>query len=168
MRNLKICLIILIIGSVVFTGCKNNAESTETLGNQQLLEQAEVKTLGSYIVENTEFKDYISEVDNEIFFSLFNLDEQTVDDAVFYSSTGATAEEVAVIKAADGKAEDVVKACEGRIQAQKEGFENYVPEELEKLSRPVILTYGNTVIYVVCEDSNAAEKLINNYDNKEI
>lgn len=168
MRNLKVCLIMLIIGCIVFTGCKNNDASTETLGNQQVLEQVDAKTLSSYIVENTEFKDYISEVDKEIFFSLFNLDEQTVDDAVFYSSTGATAEEVAVIKAVDGKSQDVVKACEGRIQAQKEGFENYVPEELEKLSKPVILTYGNTVIYVVCDDSDAAEKLIKNYDNKEI
>lgn len=168
MRNLKVCLIMLIIGCIVFTGCKNNDASTETLGNQQVLEQVDAKTLSSYIVENTEFKDYISEVDKEIFFSLFNLDEQTVDDAVFYSSTGATAEEVAVIKAVDGKAEDVAKACEGRIQAQKEGFENYVPEELEKLSKPVIMTYGNTVIYVVCDDSDAAEELIKNYDNKEI
>ncbi|MHC1722653.1 MAG: DUF4358 domain-containing protein [Aminipila sp.] len=167
MRNLKIFSIMLIIACFVFTGC-NNGKSTETSGNQQALEQADVKTLGSYIVQNTEFKDYISEVDKEIFFSLFNLDEQIVDDAVLYSSTGATAEEVAVIKAADGKAEEVVKACEGRIQAQKEGFENYVPGELEKLSKPVILTFGNTVIYVVCDDSDAAEKLITNYENKEI
>lgn len=167
MRNLKVCLIMLIIACFVFTGCNNN-ESTQTLGNEQVLEQADVETLGSYLADNIEFKDYMSKVDNDIFFSLFNLDEQMVDDAVLYSSTGATAEEVAVIKAADGKAEDVVKACEGRIQAQKEGFENYVPEELEKLSKPVILTFGNTVIYVVCDDSDAAEKLITNYDNKEI
>jgi len=167
MRNLKICVMALIIICFALTGCDEN-KSTETVGNQQILSQADVKVLGEYIVDNTEFEDYISQVDNEIFFSLFNLDEDVIEDAFFYSSTGATAEEVAVIKAKDGNGEAVMKACEGRIQAQKDGFENYVPDELDKLSKPVIFNADNVTIYVVCDDSEAAEKLIANYDNKEI
>ncbi|QHI72819.1 DUF4358 domain-containing protein [Aminipila terrae] len=167
MRNLKLCVIMVLVICAVFTGC-NKGGSKETAGNEQILEQAKVSDLGEYIVKNTQFKDYMSKVDNDIFFSLYNLNKDLVDDAVLYSSTGATAEEVAVIKAVDGKTEDVVKACKDRIQAQKEGFENYVPEELDKLSKPVIKTFGNTVVLVVCNDSDAADKLLANYDSKEI
>lgn len=166
MRNLKLCAVMVLVICFVFVGCGNEG-AKKAAGNDKVLEQADVDTLGAYLVKNTEFKDYMSKVDQEIFYSLYNLNGDVVKSAVLYSSTGATAEEVAVIKAADGKAEDVVKACKERIQAQKDGFENYVPEELDKLSKPVLKSYGNTVILVVCNDSDAAGKLIADYDGKE-
>ena len=74
---------------------------------------------------------------------------------------GATAEEIAVITVSDkenvSKVEEAVKA---RIESQKEGFENYVPEELTKLSDPVIRTVGNTVIVCVSDHNDQAEKII--------
>lgn len=168
MKNVKMFLAMVIIASFVFTGCNNDNEVIETSENEQVLEQAEVETLGKYIVDNIEFEDYISKVDKEIFFGLFNLKEEMVEDAVLYSSTGATAEEVAVLKSVDGNVQDVIEACEGRIQAQKEGFENYVPKELEKLSQPVLLSFGNTVVFIVCNDSEAIQELIANYNNMDI
>ncbi len=110
----------------------------------------------------------MSIVDEEIFFSLYDLDEIDVKEVTLYASTGATAEEVAVIKTKDGKAEAVEKACRKRIEAQKQGFEDYVPKELEKLEKPVIMKAGNSVIMVVCDDREAAEKLLANYENTEV
>ncbi|QAT43529.1 DUF4358 domain-containing protein [Aminipila luticellarii] len=167
MKNVRMCVVMVLAACVLLAGC-GGGDVKEASGNEKVLEQADVEALGAYLVKNTEFKDYMSEVDEQIFYSLYNLNDDLVEDAVLYSSTGATAEEVAVIEAEDGKAEDVVKACEERIQAQKEGFENYVPAELDKLSRPVLKTYGNTVILMVCNDSDAAEKLIADYDGKDV
>lgn len=163
MKNIKIFVLMLAIVCFAFSGCSNN-NSNESLENKDIIEQAAPEDLSSYIVENTEFEDYMSKIDTEIFYSLFNLDEKIVSDAQLYSSTGATAEEVAVIKVTDGNLENVLKACEDRIEAQKQGFENYVPEELEKLSNPLILNFGNTVIFVVCNDNDAVEKLIADYE----
>lgn len=168
MKNVKIVITMVIIVCCIFTGCNNNKEDIGTFGNEQVLEQVDVQDLGKYIVDNTDFKDYINKVDKEIFFGLFNLKDEMVEEAVLYSSTGATAEEVAIIKTVDGKLQDVIDVCKGRIQSQKESFDNYVPEELEKLSDPVILNFGNTVVFVVCDDSEATQELISNYDNMEI
>ncbi|QIB70247.1 DUF4358 domain-containing protein [Aminipila butyrica] len=152
----------------LMTGLAGCGGAKETTGNVSALEQAEPSALAAYIVENTVFKDSISQVDGEIFYSLYNLSEEIAPEAVLYSSTGATAEEVAVIQAADGKVEDVLQACEDRIQAQKEGFENYVPGELDKLSDPILESYGNTVILVVCDDKEAAKKLLDGYGAQEL
>lgn len=167
MKNINKILVIVMIVAFIFTGCNNN-EVTETLEHENVLEQVDVEELGSYMMDNIEFKDYMSKVDNDIFSSLFNITEGMVENAVLYSSTGATAEEVAIIRATDGNAETVVEACKNRVETQIQGFENYVPEELEKLSEPVIMTFGNTVIFVVCDDRDAVEKLIDNYENVEI
>ncbi|WP_324825040.1 DUF4358 domain-containing protein [Sinanaerobacter sp. ZZT-01] len=110
------------------------------------------------------FEDQMNQVELPIFYALYNLSEEEVDDAVMIGSTGATAEEIAVIKA---KSEDMVdkvkEAVSERVEFQKEGFENYVPKELEKLSDPIIVTKGNYVILCVSEDNTKAQEIIDEY-----
>lgn len=166
MKNIRLFLIMAILTCLLITGC--GLDEVQNVSENQALEQAEISHVGEYIVENTEFKDYMSEIDTDIFFGLFNINEESVEEAVLYGSTGATAEEVAVIKSTEGNVGKIEEACRQRVEAQKEGFENYVPEELEKLETPLILTIGDIVIFVVCEDSKEAEKLISNYGNAEI
>ena len=54
----------------------------------------------------------------------------------------------------------VVDAVEQRIQSQRDGFENYVPEELTKLEQPVVVQAGQYVILVISDDNDAAKNAI--------
>ena len=117
--------------------------------------------IADYIMENIEFDDQMNKIGTNVFYSLYNLDDTAVSKAVVYESTGATAEEVAVIEAVDAAGcETIITAINDRIQAQKESFEDYVPSELEKLDNPVIYEEDNTVILIVCNDNKAANNLL--------
>ena len=166
MRNVKFFVMIMILVAFTFAGCGG-----DTSGNQQGegdtsgLQSVVAAELAQYLHENIEFEDFVDELDVEIAASLYNLTENEIvfEESSVYCSTGATAEEIAVFTVCDGSLEAVKEACENRVEGQKMSFENYVPKELEKLSEPVIISEGNKVIMVVCNDANVAEDLINNY-----
>ena len=79
----------------------------------------------------------------------------------YYFSSGATAEELVLFKAKDEsgvqKLSDAVKA---RIDYQIGAFESYVPEEVPKLKKAVIIVSGLYVAMYVAADYDAAEKAI--------
>ena len=110
------------------------------------------------------FQDEMSAVEPVVFYALYALEEGTADSGAMIASTGATAEEIAVIHAASAEAVSVVEdAVAGRIQSQRDGFEDYVPAELDKLSQPVIVTSGQYVVCVVSDDNDAAKSAIETY-----
>lgn len=163
MRNKKICVVVMVL-CLVFSmvACGGDSEVNES---NSALQSAAASDIAQYLKENTQFEDAMDYLDVDIAMSLFNLTEEEVvlEDSAIICSTGATAEEIAVFTACEGTVEQVVAACESRIEAQKVGFENYVPAELEKLEDAVIATEGNKVILIVCDDAQNAEKLIENY-----
>jgi hypothetical protein len=166
MKRLGIILGVLFITCAILSGCSKESEKTVA---ESIDMKVETQKMADYIVEKTEFADFMSLVDFEIFLSLYNLDESIVKDASMYASTGATAEEVAVIIPYDEAELELIQvACEERIEAQKDGFKNYIPEELVKLENPVMKRVGDAFIFVVCNDKDKAEELINNYSNTEI
>lgn len=163
MKRLGVIVVILVVACAIFSGCNEQpvAENVDVKVDSQMM--------ADYLVEKIEFEDFMSTVDFEIFLSLYNLDESIVKDATMYASTGATAEEVAVITAYDEDGLELIQAaCEGRIEAQKQGFENYVPEELVKLENPVMKRVGDSIVLVVCNVRDKAEELIDNNSNIEI
>ncbi|MBN7774540.1 DUF4358 domain-containing protein [Clostridium aminobutyricum] len=166
MKKIGVILMIIMMTGALFTGCGEKAEPSVS-GNVN--SKIDAKKMADYLVENTTFTDDMSPVDMEIFLSLYNLDESVVKDASLYASTGATAEEVAVITATDKTGMELIrKSCQQRVEAQKQAFENYVPEELTKLETPVMKQVGDAFVLVVCNDSDKAEELIDNYTNTEV
>ena len=164
MRNTKFCVVIMILCLMCsFVACGGDTTGEEN--SSSALQSAAASDVAQYLKENTQFEDAMDSLDVDIAVSLFNLTENEVllEDSTVICSTGATAEEIAVFTACDGAVEQVVAACESRVEAQKIGFENYVPKELEKLEDAVIRKEGNKVIFVVCNYAQNAEKLIKNY-----
>ena len=166
MKRTGLIAMIIAMVCVLLVGCAGKSEQA-SVSKKDI--QVEPQKLADYIVKNTEFKDYMNTVDQEVFLSLYNLDSSVVEKAVLYASTGATAEEVAVIKPKDSKGmETIQKACEQRIEAQKQAFENYVPGELTKLNTPIMEQVGDTFVLVVCDDSEKAQKIIEQYSGQEV
>lgn len=144
---------ILVLGIVCLCAC--GGEKEIVLDMNQLAEE-----LHSGIT----FEDQMSSVELPVFYALYNLTEEEVKDAVMVGSTGATAEEIAVIEAASPEMVDKVKeAVLERVEFQKSGFENYVPKELEKLSNPVIEVAGDYVVLCVSNDDKKAKEIISEY-----
>ncbi|MBE6020510.1 MAG: DUF4358 domain-containing protein [Firmicutes bacterium] len=156
---MKKALIGILVMMMIFatTGCGNGEEAPPAADSNEIYSQ----DLAKHIRENVTFKDHMDIVDNDILFEVYGIDPGFVIDASSYFSTGATAEEITVIKTDDIEA--VMTAYEDRIESQIEGFENYVPEELTKLAVPYKLAVDNTVILVICDDPEEAEVAVKSY-----
>lgn len=80
---------------------------------------------------------------------------------VYVGAGGATAEEIAVFEAKDITAADnIKKAYEERIEAQKKAFENYVPGELVKLNDPLLTTAKTYVFVCISDDRSKAMEIV--------
>ncbi|MCR5481902.1 MAG: DUF4358 domain-containing protein [Clostridia bacterium] len=144
---------------------KNGAQSEEKKSGDESKDEAvsdgeAADKTAADILSGLEFEDEMTKVSDDLFFGLFNLDEEKVCAVSVYESTGATAEEVVVAVAAQGCEEDLLAAMKERVESQKESFRDYVPAELDKLADPVITKKGKFTILIVCGDSSKAEKIL--------
>lgn len=110
------------------------------------------------------FTDLLSPITAETAAGLYSIDASKLSEAQVYCSTGATAEEIALFKAADeAAAKEIKAACETRIASQKESYESYVPEEVPKLEKAIVRMSGVYVVYVTAADPAAAESILDGY-----
>lgn len=85
----------------------------------------------------------------------------TVSDGVIYASTGATAEEIVVLKmAAKADADQALAQLQKRVEDQKAACEGYLPLELPKLDKAIVKQVGSSVLLVVANDGEAAQKAL--------
>ena len=110
------------------------------------------------------YEDDLSSIDLDTAQMIYNFGDANIAEAVFYESTGATAEEIVVLKCASdadaGTAEDALKA---RVDEQKESVTDYVPAELEKLNAAVIYRSGNCAVLSVSSEPDKARGIIDSY-----
>lgn len=162
----KIIAVLMVLVFVLgFAGCGGDGGSADS-GDSVSINAGEfaAEDLANYIYSNVEFKDYMEGVDAGVLNDIYGIDAGMVKDEFAYFSTGATAEEITVVTL--NNAEDMAAMKEiyqNRIDAQKSGFENYVPEELTKLESPVILEAGNSLVMVVCDDAASAEAAVTDF-----
>jgi hypothetical protein len=126
----------------------------------------DTRRLAEALLDGVAFVDRMEEASDSAFYALYAIDpaDETVTDFVFCTSTGATAEEVAVIEARDEEsAQAVLDFARARISAQKDEFENYAPEEMAKLNDPVLVRAGRYIILCLSNDNAAAEAIIEDF-----
>lgn len=112
------------------------------------------------VVDSGAFSETLEPLDADLITGIYGLDP-VPDSAVAYSSTGATAEEVVVLKYADKDSCDAGwKALQKRVEDQRAACDGYLPAELPKLDKALISQVGNTVLLVVASDSAAASKAL--------
>ncbi|MBR4719515.1 MAG: DUF4358 domain-containing protein [Lachnospiraceae bacterium] len=123
-----------------------------------------VQELADALKSGVTYKDDLSTIDLDTAQMIFNFKDADITEAAFYESTGATAEEIVVIKCAEeadaGVIEDSLKA---RVEEQKESFTDYVPAELEKLNAAVISRQGNCAVLSVSDEPDKARAIIDSY-----
>lgn len=81
--------------------------------------------------------------------------DSLTDGGIIYDSTGATADEVSLIKASDSSV-NCEELLNDRIQARIKDFEGYKPDELGKIESAEVFSCGDIWALVISDD---AEKI---------
>ena len=144
------------------------AASTEKTGNNSDGDSSStdaadknVEDIAKAIFEGGEYKDDIQPILKDKAYRLYNLDETQIEDVAIYMNTGATVEEICVVKT---KSQDYVATVkEGfntRIEEQKIANEDYLPDELPKLADAVIYDNGCYVVLTISADNAKVKELV--------
>ncbi|MCR5357692.1 MAG: DUF4358 domain-containing protein [Lachnospiraceae bacterium] len=135
----------------VLAGCKGNAD-------------VDAGALADELKGQVTYNDDLSAIDLDTAGMFYSFGDADITEAYFYESSGATAEEIAVIKCSSdadaGKVEEILKR---RVEEQKESFKDYVPAELEKLNTAIVQRSGKCVILSVSDEPDKARDIIKKY-----
>lgn len=111
------------------------------------------------ILEEVTFQDTLVEAEGEYAEHLYGLDDTVAGYSIYVSGSGATAEEIAVIKMKDAKDLNMALTFfDKRIADLKFNFEDYVPGEMVKLENPVIVVEGDAAALVIADDYERAKQ----------
>lgn len=146
MKKKALLLVILIFGVLMYSGCGSNPLVLDT------------DTAAQSLLNNLTFSDELTKISAETMSRIYSVEAADVVKSAVYISTGATAEEIAVFEAADAEAASRIKtALSQRIQEQQEAYQNYNPQELDKLSKAILQSRDNYVILCVAQDAEATK-----------
>lgn len=150
MKKSIVCLTALFMLLIFAAGCAGQPETGRVNVDKAV---SELKT-------RVPFEDQMTDISSETALTLYGLQAEDVEEIGAVLSTGATAEEIAVIKAVDGKLETCKQALEQRVENQKASFENYVPAEIPKLEHACLMEKDNVVILCVAKDTDTAKQVV--------
>ncbi len=80
--------------------------------------------------------------------------------SVRWAGSGGDADEICIIKAAEGKKDAVKEVAEKRLESQKNVFKDYVPAQYDKLCEAKVKTTGDYVYWVCTNDNAKAEETL--------
>jgi hypothetical protein len=145
-------LLFLLTMTLLLAGCSSRGADQET---------PPPDTVAQAVLDQVTFRDSLIKAEGDVAANYYKLDDTILEHAIYISGSGATAEEVAVLKVADTKdLEDAKAILEKRIEELKLRYESYVPAEMVKLGSPVMITQGDLAILVLADDQSAAEEAV--------
>jgi len=155
MKRITGILAFFAITTALFTGCQSKKDIN-----------IDITALANDLKSSVTFADTLDEQSSAAFSVAYTIDEADVVAKKIYVGSGATAEEIAVFEAKDEAAAGRIRsAVDVHIEDNLESFEDYNPDELQKLSDTVIVVAAKYVILCVSDDNETARKTINKYKN---
>lgn len=125
---------------------------------------ADTDALAQQILNGVSFVEQLNPITENIVGSTYSLGAGEVLGGSVYVTGGATAEEIAVFELASPEAAQAFTAkLNSRVETKKADFESYRPDEMAKLSTPLIKVKGNLAILCIANDTSAAESIIDNF-----
>ncbi len=132
--------------------------------DSQEIIQPDVYTLSGKLTDGIKFEDSVEEVALDRALKYYGIDSDMVNAGEVLMSTGATAEELAVFEAASTSSASVILE---KLTAHRDDrikmYINSKSTEIVRLDNAVLYAHGNFVVYVVCDDSEGALKIIREY-----
>ncbi|MCD8397139.1 MAG: DUF4358 domain-containing protein [Lachnospiraceae bacterium] len=148
-----ICAVVLVFS---LTACSSDTKDSETV-------TITISELAEALLE-TVTSDSLSETASSLVPSIYYLDEDKVASSVAYASSGATACEIAVIESSDADSTaDVESGMQTRVDNQIELYTSYNESEASRLETAIIKSVGVYTVLCVCDDTDAAEEILESY-----
>lgn len=126
--------------------------------------QIDIEDLASKMAQSASFEDKLEKVDDGVVLESYNFNSDEVEELVSYQGSGASSEEIVILKVRDknnlGSIKDKINI---RLQDRKEAFESYLPKEVGKIENSVFLTKRNYVILCISNDNTKINELIDSY-----
>lgn len=157
-KSFLIAIIIIVVLIIGFIVCKNIFKEKEININ--------IQELALELKNAPIFEDTLSEIDKDSIIKKYNFNNEKIENVVSYMGTGATAEEILVMKLFNK--EDIAetkKIIEDKIEERKQDFQSYLPKEVSKLENYNLETRGNYIILCISNNYDEAKAIINNYIN---
>lgn len=127
------------------------------------MKDIEVETLAESLRNDIVYEDELSSIDLETAEAIYDITDIKIADSAIYVGSGATAEEIAVFQCeTEEDAKKLETVLKSRVEEQTESFRDYVPKELEKLEKAVIVVKGKYVILSVSNEDAKAKEIIQN------
>lgn len=149
-RALKMITSIM-VSLVILAGC----------GSDKPMKTLVIKDTMDGIVKNISFEDELISLTEKNVSEYYDIDSKVVAEyEIRVSATGATTEELAIFKlTADSTASDTVKAMlEERKASLKKAFEQYIPAEIARLDKAIIVEKDGYILFSVSEDGTGVQK----------
>ena len=137
-------------------------------GQEAPLPNCTAEEAAQALLTANQFSETLESVETDIAVAVYGLEEGHVLDCAAYLSTGATAEECTVVLLDSPEAaETAAEALQRRVEDQTAVLENYLPQELQKLSDArtgTIAVKGGVMAYlVVAETVESVEPVWNDF-----
>lgn len=113
------------------------------------------------LLESGAFTESLTGIDTEVACTRYGVDPATVTSGAVYGSTGATAEELAVLTFdSAAHAEDAKKAVGYWLEDQIEAMASYLPLEVSKLEKTILEVRGASLLLVVANDYSPVDDFL--------
>lgn len=154
MKKLGMILLSIFTLGVIIAGCSDKSAGNELKDNLSL---KDVITK----VEEAAPMQMPMEADEEMAKDIYHLNLDDIEDYYIKSAMVMnSADNTVIVKAKEGKVDDVKKSLENRLLDVQKSFEQYLPDQKEKAANGKILVKGNYVILLINDDIKAAEKAV--------
>ncbi len=156
-RKITALLLAAVCAAFLLTGCGGNGGSSKEVS-------VDVAALADELNKDTVTTDTLSETKSDMLPSIYFFEDGQVTESKAYMSSGATADEIAVVKCKDADTtKDVEKLFETRVKNQSDLYATYKAEESDKLKGAIVRSAGSYTVLVVCDDYDKAEEILKKY-----
>lgn len=108
--------------------------------------------------------DQLTQTSSDLLPSIYFYDAEDVSSGVAYTSSGATACEVAIVQSTEQKhTSEMEKLFQSHVDSQSELYASYNQGEVDKLDKAIIKSAGTYTVLCVCDDTAKAEEILKGY-----
>lgn len=136
-----------IFAAFSLTACQGGSSKT-SIDVSSLADDLNAKTIKS---------DQLTETSSDMLTTIYFFENGQVSESKAYMSSGATADEICVVKCVDeNAAKAVTELFQTRVNNQSKLYESYNADEVGKLDDAIIKSSGSYAVLVVCDDYDEA------------
>ena len=133
------------------TACQGGSSKT-SIDVSSLADDLNAKTIKS---------DTLTETSSDMLSTIYFFENGQVSESKAFMSSGATADEICVVKCVDeNAAKAVTELFQTRVNNQSKLYESYNADEVGKLNDAIIKNSGSYAVLVVCDDYDEAGDLL--------